>query len=92
MGLFDLSRPDSLPIAVPNLPHNPQNRMVWDPSELPEQVCEEGCPSNDDLLQILGDLPRHGEQEIGILADVLGNPSDSCLGRRDVTSRSILLK
>ncbi len=56
--------------------------MVGGLPKVSEQIREKRRPSDDDLLQILGNLARHCEQEVRVLAEVVGDPADGCLGRR----------
>ena len=76
-----------LPITVSNLAGDVLNRVIGRVFQLPEQLCEQLRPVQDDLLKVAGDLARHGEQQVRVLAQFLGQAGDGGFrGGRDLVS------
>ena len=70
-----------LPVAVTYLAYYSEDGSVRQIFQLSDQVSKQLWPGSDDRLQVLGDLTSHGQEQVGVLAEFLGQEADLFLGR-----------
>ena len=70
------------PIAVADLPHEPQDGVVGKIPQLPYELTEEGRPTPDRVSQVGGHLPGQSQHHVRVLAQFVGEPYQGLLRGR----------
>ena len=71
-----------LPVSVTDLTHDAQDRVVRHALQFTDDLRHEGWSAPDDGLQVPGHLPSQRQQDVRVLAQVLGQGANPRLGGR----------